>query len=208
MLQQRAERKALKHSIKRNGQICHLNEESCLTAAHLQSLKEKLEAKRYIHRELEPESGGEYRGTLGAHLSLHKAFRVKRPTIAQCIRLLGRAEKKPLCSNNNEDSKFPDVLLWAWLSGNDTESSPRVRGRKDPTTDVVIKFGEAAFSIVTIDDEINNLDKYEEPMGIQCKLANWIAHKYDPYLPMVHVEMMRRSQQTSHKGTRTLNPQV
>ncbi len=75
ILQQRAERKALERSAKRNQRIRHLEEESCLAVAHLQSLKEQLETKTYVRREPEPESEEEYRSALCAHLSLHKAFR-------------------------------------------------------------------------------------------------------------------------------------
>ncbi len=53
----------------------------------------------------------------------------------------------------------------------------------------MIDFGEEAFSIATIDDQIGDSDKYGETMGIQRKVAKWITHEYNPCLPMVHVQM-------------------
>ncbi len=182
MLQQRAERKAIERSAKRNRWIRDLNKESCLVAAHLQPLEEQLEAKMYIHQEPKPEAGEEQQSTLCTHLALHKALWAKRPTAAQRISLLERAENKTLCPNNSKDFKSPDVPSLDWPSGNDTDCSQRVPRRKGPTTDAVIDFGKAAFSIATIDDEIGNLDKHEEPMGIQHKVAKWTTYEYDPCL--------------------------
>ena len=65
----------------------------------------------------------------------------------------------------------------------------RVDTSQDSSMNAVIDFIDAAYFIATIDDIIDDEIRDQGALTrIQDKVAIWIAHGYDHFLPMVHAE--------------------
>jgi len=73
----------------------------------------------------------------------------------------------------------------------DERRSPSSEGvhNQDPSTNAAIDFINAAYSISTIDNATGDKTRYQGALTrIQDKVATWIAHEYNPFLPMVNAE--------------------
>ena len=144
MLQQWVERKAAERQAKRRDRLAHLEEEKFFASSHLQALEEALREKTYA-APAESESNSERDElceTLRTHLQLRRALRTRRPTTAQRLGLLEKANNaahRQLQQDRSEPkfvaNELTDVPPWlsspqhlALTATNSDVLPPRVAG--------------------------------------------------------------------------------